>query len=275
MTESRLEPFFLQGEAGRIFCLLRAAKGARQCVLIVPPFGEELNKARRQFTITAQALVKNGYAVLLLDLFGTGDSEGDFKDATWPIWKADTIAALSWIENKGFSLAGIVALRLGCALAAESLRDSGHHAPRTVFWQPVSIGQQFMAQFLRLRVAASMMESGNKESISSLKQRLLEGATLEIAGYALTPNLYRAIERIDLPTSLTASIGNLSVIEVGRTQSGDLSPAGKHLLAASVEYGDAGGGTRIDGAPFWSATEIVVNHALTLCTVHHFTGELS
>jgi len=83
LSDTRFEPFFLDGPAGRIFAILRAASDARHAVLIIPPFGEEMNKSRRQFTEVAQRLVGNGFAVLVVDLYGTGDSEGEFSEASW------------------------------------------------------------------------------------------------------------------------------------------------------------------------------------------------
>jgi pimeloyl-ACP methyl ester carboxylesterase len=44
----------------------------------VHPFAEEMNKSRRMAALQSRALAAQGYAVLQIDLFGCGDSGGDF-----------------------------------------------------------------------------------------------------------------------------------------------------------------------------------------------------
>ena len=41
-----------------------------------------------------------GFGVLQIDLFGCGDSSGDFSDARWDIWKQDIAAAREWLEER-------------------------------------------------------------------------------------------------------------------------------------------------------------------------------
>lgn len=273
MTRSRLEPLFLESSAGRIFLLLRAPTEVKRCVLFVPPFGEEMNKCRPQITKTAQALVAGGCAVLVIDLFGTGDSDGDFAEATWCSWKSDVIAAMAWAEARGLSPNALVATRLGCALAAESLREAGSRVRHTVFWQPVESGRQFMTQFLRLRMAASMMESDRKETVENLKERLDRGETLEVAGYPLAPELWRALEVVELSAVIDSCLGKLAIFEVGRVHDSQLSIIGRRLADTAEEQGIETTCERIPGEPFWSATEIVVNSKLAQRTAEYLIAE--
>ncbi len=273
MTATRLEPFFLDGEAGRIFMILRAPSEAHHCVLFVPPFGEEMNKCRRQFSLTAQSLNKRGYGALLIDLYGTGDSDGDFSQADWDIWISDIGSALQWAQANGLSVNALVATRLGCQLAAEGLRRHGHAVGESVFWQPTANGKQYLTQFLRLRVAASMMETDQKETVKQLRGRLAAGETVEVAGYPLTDRLTNAIDKLDLLGSLTPNLGELLVCEVGRSGGGELSPGGKRLLAGATEAGLSVSGRRILGEPFWSATEIVTNSDLVAATIQFVSPE--
>ena len=249
--------------------MLHAPAAVTHCVVFVPPFAEEMNKCRRQVAETARSLAANGRAVLVPDVFGTGDSDGEFSDATWDIWKHDIASAISWAESEVLAVDGIIATRLGCALAAESLFESGKSVARTVFWQPVAGGRQFMTQFLRLRVAASMMEPDGQETVEALRKRLQSGSTLEVAGYELTPELFRSIEQVQLQSSLHRGLGELRVIEVGRAKNGSLSAIGQRLMAAAEESGIVVTGQRIPGDPIWAATEIVTNALLEKTTVDH------
>lgn len=236
-------------------------------MLFVPPFGEEMNKSRRQFAVTAKALVEKGYAALLFDLFGTGDSDGEFAEATWDHWKADFATAVAWIDNSGLLLDAIVASRLGCVLAAESLCSMERKVARSVFWQPVDSGRQYMTQLLRVRAAASMMESSNRETIDQLRQKFEDGETVEVGGYLLSPSLWRSINSVELSKSLSIALGNIALFEVGRFRGGQLSATGSRLLSAAEERGIEGLGQRITGDLFWTATEVVINHELAQYTV--------
>jgi len=268
LIANRLEPFFLDGSAGRIFLLLCSAANAKRCVLFIPPFAEEMNKCRRQVTETAHDLVAKGFAVLVLDLYGTGDSEGEFAEASWDIWKSDVGSALVWIEEAGLSCYALVATRLGCVLAAESLQETEKAVDRSVFWQPVANGRQFMTQFLRLRVAASMMEGGSKVSVEALRKRLDHGEILSVAGYELSPELRQSIENADLSSCMSKNLGNMVILEISTLGSDELSVAGKQLVTAAAELGTDTSGKRLVGEPFWSITEIVVSHELRKLTVN-------
>jgi exosortase A-associated hydrolase 2 len=266
----QLEPRFLEGSAGRIFVVLRVPEGADRCVLFVPPFGEEMNKSRRQTTVTANALNEAGYASLVVDLFGTGDSHGSFADATWDIWKADVLNAIAWAEDHGLTVDALVATRLGCALAADSLKTVGHDVARTVFWQPIVSGRQMMTQFLRLRVAASMMDDV-KESVDELKQRLAAGAILTVAGYQLSSALWREIEQVELASRMNRCLGCVKVLEIGRAGKAELTTAAQRLIDTARLQSIAISGRRLEGDPFWATTEIVINPELVQATVDHVT----
>ena len=272
MSRSRVEPFFVERDGVRLFALLRSPEGAHRCLLFVPPFGEEMNKCRRQISVTAQRLAERGYATLTFDLRGTGDSSGDLDGSDWDAWKQDVAAAVDAIERNGLELDSIVGLRLGCALAADSLASIGRRVRRSVFWQPVDSGRRFMSQFLRLRTAASMMDEGEKETVEQLRARLARGEPTEVAGYRLPPGLWRSVENVELSPLLSSALGGLAVFEVGRTGASQLSPPARALLNQASENGIEATGKRFSGEPFWSSTEIVVNSDVATETAVFLTG---
>jgi hypothetical protein len=77
------EAFFLPLTRGARACLLRtpgrepANAGA---ILYVHPFAEEMNKSRRMAALQARP-VRSRLTVLQIDLYGCGDSDGNFADA--------------------------------------------------------------------------------------------------------------------------------------------------------------------------------------------------
>ena len=72
---------FLQGARGRVFAVhFCAAEAPRAHILFLPPFGEEMNRSRRHVAEAASAFAAAGWLVAVPDLFGTGDSAGEFVD---------------------------------------------------------------------------------------------------------------------------------------------------------------------------------------------------
>lgn len=257
----------IDGGAGRILVLMRrpARKDSKRCVLFVPPFAEEMNKCRRQIAITGEMLAQRGLHSVTVDLYGTGDSEGEFGDATWEAWCSNIAATAHWIAGQGLSVQALVAVRVGCLLATEFARRSGTPIAKTAFWQPVENGKQFVAQFLRLRIAAGMMEEGRTETVESLRKDLASGQSIEVAGYELSPGLWQSLESLKLSSYLTPALGSLGIFEVG--PSPELSPIGRNLLTAAQAQGITVSGERIEGDPFWLSSEIVVNQQLSAATV--------
>ena len=273
MNREDIRPFFLDSTAGRIFLILRQPHGASDCVLLVPPFGEEMNKCRRQLAETTEGLVGAGYAVVLPDLYGTGDSEGEFVEARWDVWQADIVSTIEWIRRSGLSLYAMIAIRLGCALGASALAMAGAGVRRSVFWQPVESGRQFMTQFLRLRVASSMMEGNSRETVEGLKQKLITAESLEVAGYKLSRALFEEVDALKLTALLGPRLGELIILEVGSSGDGGLSAVGKGIATGAEASGVQVTGARLPGEPYWAATEIVVNSGLAARSVQFLTEQ--
>src|SRR5688500_10479010 len=97
------EPLFLKLGSGERFCLYHGPRPDRKCrgaLIYVHPFGDEMNKSRRMAAIQARSFASTGLCVLQIDLFGCGDSSGEFGDARWNIWKQDLAAAGDWLKKK-------------------------------------------------------------------------------------------------------------------------------------------------------------------------------
>lgn len=190
------EPFFLETAAGARFCLYHPPAGpCRGALLHVHPFAEEMNRARRMAALQARAFAARGIAVLLLDLHGCGDSAGDFGDASWNGWLDDLDAARAWLEQRSGQRAGLWGLRLGGLLALESARRAS--PARLLLWQPVTAGAAYLNGFLRLRLAADMLQGGEAGGSAALLAQLEAGQGLEIAGYTLAPALAMGFAKLD------------------------------------------------------------------------------
>jgi len=266
-----IEPFFLEGNNGRLFILTRPSNKSGGCVVFVPPFAEEMNRCRRQITETAARLQQAGYSVVIPDLYGTGDSEGEFEDASWSGWLDDVACVYRWVSEQELHIDAVVAARLGCILAAESLSTGNVSTAKTVFWQPVDDGEKFLKQFLRLRVVASMSE-GVTENVLGLRERLAAGEALEVGGYRVPPALFSEIARRKLGVFLGDHLGALRILEISRKERAENSSQRSSFESNAKGLIDGHPSTCLVGEPFWTSSEVVVNNELCDQTVSFITS---
>jgi exosortase A-associated hydrolase 2 len=262
-----LEAGYLEGEQGPLFYLLHPPReaGARGAILYVHPFAEELNKSRRMVALQARRFAELGYAVLIPDQFGCGDSAGDFGEARWDLWLKDLVRQAVWLQERyraGITLWG---LRTGCLLICELLRSELPGVERVLWWQPVTDGEQYLVQFLRLRMAATMM-GGNKETTRELRERLKAGEPLEVAGYLLHPQMAAGLAAARLTPP--ARIGTkLHWFDITADPSVALSPAAQRLIERWAAEGVTVDAKAVSGEPFWGTQEISeVPELIELCT---------
>lgn len=119
------EAFFLPSQSGQLFAIYYPPIESlinRLDVLLVPPFAEEMNKSRRMFAILAEQLAASGIGVLSVDLFGTGDSQGEFNDARWDTWLSDIDCAIAFLRQRSAQRIAVLGLRAGALLALDFQR---------------------------------------------------------------------------------------------------------------------------------------------------------
>jgi exosortase A-associated hydrolase 2 len=248
---------FLDSGRGRVFALLRPpAQSSGVGVLVAPPFAEEMNKARKMLSDVGQALQARGVATVVVDPYGTGDSEGEFRDSSWACWIEDLARAASWAAAEGYPIRGLLGIRLGCLLGAQLAQQALPGLQCSVFWQPVVDGERFLTQFLRLRVAASMMEP-TRESVSGLRQTLRDGRCVEVAGYELSPTLAGELEKLRLTDALGSHLGALHWMELVRDPQGSLPAAAETCVGIARSRGLEITVRTVAGEQFWDSSEIV------------------
>jgi exosortase A-associated hydrolase 2 len=273
------QPLFLAGPAGPIFAIFfppAANQAKRGGLVYVPPFAEEMNQSRRMATLQARRLSAQGVGVLLLDLYGTGDSAGNFEDARWDTWIGDVTAALTWLAEQCPRPHGLWGLRLGGLLALEAARRAPDRVERIVLWQPATRGRRLLDQFLRVRVAAAMGKAGPGESTSDLRKALAAGETLEVAGYALSGSLAEAIDAAELANLAPRTGCRVDWFELVPQAGSSLPPAAVKVAAAWQSEGADLDQYTVVGAPFWAlqvwTDEAVLVPELWEATVKSWVG---
>lgn len=271
------EPFFLSASPGKRFCLYHPPAGdsLQQALVYLHPFAEEMNKTRRMAALQAKALAAAGVGILQIDLYGCGDSEGDFGDATWEIWKKDVACARRWLLQKGFASVHFWGLRLGALLALDFVKGRKREGTpvKLILWQPVTNGKSFISRFLRLKFMSHLMsdeanEGGSVQSgsVQSLRKQLESGQSLEIAGYTLSPALVSAIDTLRL-SDMVVDNSEIAWFEVSSEIERGLSPAGAAVVENWQRSGVEPKIVSVSGLPFWATQEISECAELIAATV--------
>lgn len=239
-----MQPFFLEVSGSQRFCVFHPPLGSVRGALVhVHPFAEEMNLARRMSALQARAFAGMGYAVLQIDLFGCGDSDGDFGAATWATWIDDLVLAAKWLQEKVGVQPSYWGVRAGCLLAVEVARVRCDPT-RFLFWQPVVAGDVYWRQFHRIRTATDAMVKPT--------DRVDARQPEEVAGYLVSAGLQSglAASRLELPP-----VGG-PVVCVELTPDGEhLSPAVAAQVAAWREQGYAVCARAMTGPAFWQSPE--------------------
>lgn len=264
--------FFLPALSGQRFCVYHPGAHDGPGIVYAHPFCEEMNKARRMAALQSRQLAAAGYAVLQIDLFGCGDSDGDFVDARWETWKQDLRLALEWLKSRSHGPLGLWGLRLGATLAADVARDASLALEQLVLWQPVVNGELLLTQFLRLRLAAEMLADGAAQSgVRELRESLRGGRTQEIGGYDLHPRLAGDIDALRL-AELVPVVKRVHCLEISASADPKLSPASQRAMDAWRAKGLDVRAAAVEGEPFWSTLEITECKALLAATAASLAG---
>lgn len=266
MHAVEVEPLFIETPRGRLLLTRwRPAGPVAASVLFLPPFAEELNKCRAMMALAARTLAAAGLQVLLVDLSGTGDSAGEFAEARIDTWQDDLAGVIAWADADGAPVTDVIGVRFG-ALLLPGLIPSLPRLRRIVLWQPVASGQLQLSQFLRLRVAASLMGGGDRDSGASLMAELRSGRTLEVAGYELSPALATGLESLDLGTLVVPEGARLHWFEVSPAADSGLSRSAIQQLERWTAGGAQAAGEICPGDTFWNTVEITTCPSLAVRT---------
>jgi len=259
MLQHKATPLFIPNEIGSLFVMYYTplSNSRSECVLHIPAFAEEMNKARHMVAMQAEAWAEQGYAVLVLDLWGTGDSQGDFSEATWSIWLSNIVTAQEWLQEQGYSTINLWGLRSGNLLALDYLQHNNTCVDKLICWQPVLNGELFIMQFLRLRIAATMMnKSKTQEKTSDLKLKLVNGQSVEVAGYLLNPELVMPMSSIQAKFLNINNVKQINIFEMVESSEVSENHVTNQWLKQLSDNNNKVSLDVIKGSHFWATQEI-------------------
>jgi len=211
-----------------------------------------------------------------VDLFGCGDSDGDFRDATWETWVDDLTTAFGWLRERVGGRVGLVGIRLGGLLALDFASRARRNIDRVLLWHPVVNGQQMMTEFLRLGILSDAIGErvGEPVTTQELRQKIGSGGPVEVLGYEIMPHFEQAMAAIhiaQLGLAVAAPIQWLEVVSAAEDP-------GRPLAQTTVQAWQAAGREAtlhlVAGRPFWSSPKIRDSRDMTDIVVRIF-GENS
>jgi len=190
------QPFFTGEGDHRLFAFLHRAHTAPRAVLVFcHAFAEEKLWSHRVYVTFARDMARLGYAVLRFDMRGTGDSSLDFEAATIDTRVADTLRAIDIArERKAGVPVVLMGHRFGAMMAAIAAERASVPLKGLVLWDPIMDGEEYLGGLLRSNLATQMATQGKvTRTREVLTQAMLDGETVIVDGYGLTPELCRGL----------------------------------------------------------------------------------
>jgi exosortase A-associated hydrolase 2 len=232
----------------------------RSTVLVIQPFGDELNKTRRSLACLGRLLALKGWTLAIIDLRGTGDSEGELATVRLSHWLEDVAGGFRYLERHGYDVRRVLAIRFGALLGCHEHILQAIGPEMAVLWEPVTEGNRALRQLLRLKVAADRFR-GINTSVDALLHRIYEQGVLEVAGYELTAGFITDVmgAAVDLAEIATrVPLQGLSVSKLGFN-----STTRKNSSSAMMK-------ACVTGPRFWESVEITVAEEFIQQTVAQF-----
>ncbi len=229
---ARFEPVQLDGfEDGPRFGVwwLPAERDPRGSILCVQPLGDERFCARHVIAAQAWRLAARGWAVLLPDLYGCGDSPGDPSEATLDAWRNDLLRCAMLVRQRSQGPNVLWGVRAGALLGVDIAVALDQLLDAHLFWQAPEHGRS---------VADALATS------SRLPARLLASLG-ELRMQAP-------------PTAERGSLPAVSFIEINDapTSLGDVSLATRGLTESWLDAGYLANARAARVAAFWDAQQL-------------------
>jgi exosortase A-associated hydrolase 2 len=260
----RLQAQFLDGfDGGRRFALWALPAGgstAAGSILCVQPFGDEATLSRRVIVAQALRLAERGWTTLILDLYGTGDSDGETRDATFEHWRADLLRASRVTRQRAAGPHVVWGVRMGALLAAELSVALDQLAQGYVFWQPPAGGKALIDPLLKLAKVGAVARAVEPATAGAAAAPAPAADTVELGGYRLARSLVDELASLAMAPPPAAAGGEpcpALMLGVQRI-AGATVPAPKALSDLAQRWLAAGSLASlrvVPGEPFWSSME--------------------
>ena len=183
-----MQPFFFGPMDRRLFGVYHAPEAAKKdCgVVLCQALAHEYYNSHRETVRLARALARSGLAVLRFDYYGTGESAGEYEEASVAQWLGDIGVACEELRSRGCRRLCLAGLRFGATLAALFCAER-NAADALVLWEPVADGADYLREVIDLHrgVLATLPTQGDY-------------GEREFLGFEYSDALHREIAAVDL-----------------------------------------------------------------------------
>ena len=117
---------FIRDDGIQLSAVLEKPEGSGRCPLVILLHGFSSTRNRTHNVLAAAAMRDAGFATLRFDLYGHGESGGEFRNHTLYKWISNTLAVIDFVRQNGWTelyLSGHSQGGLVAALAAGMERD--------------------------------------------------------------------------------------------------------------------------------------------------------
>lgn len=253
-AHASMTPFMLREgvQQGHRFCIHHAPAGeARAVVLHAHALAHEMHFARPTSARAARALAAAGFAVLQIDMFGCGDSSGEFEDASFEAWQQDLRAGAAWLQAQHPGRPLWLWAERAAVLWALPAFNLATPAPRHLLWHPLGRGDDALRQLLRTELPAAMDRGLSAAELRRQAENAwAQGQAFALGGFQVPAQLAADLRASTVVTALAST-------EPGRIHI-DIGTAPAHEPATR-------GPLRVPGALPWLGQG--VNEALPACTL--------
>jgi len=265
----------IEVDGTRMYGMAHLPDEAKAGIVFCHPFAEERKSGYRAMVLAARALCEAGFAVLRFDYRGTGDSEGEFQDATVSTREADIAAAMAQLaELSGCDRIGLLGLRLGSLFAARVAEQRGD-VSFLVMWEPVTNGKSYFMADLRKKLIKEMMTAGKgsakrEEIVESLKD---PATIIDFDGYLVSGAMYGELEPLDLLKQFGGHKAPTLVVQI--SHNANISKPNERLRDAYAEAGVDLTIVPVVEEPFWNRIDFVACPNLIAATREWLEGSAS
>jgi exosortase A-associated hydrolase 2 len=205
--------------------------------------------------LLGQRLASAGVLFVLPDLYGTGDSDGDFEESTWEQWTSNIRSVTEALADYGIARLDVLALRSGVFLIP-GLDGSDFPSPeKVVMWSPVQRGAKMIDQILRSKVIKDST-STDSASVATVRNEIRRAGDMEVAGYRMTNNLVASIDGLELSRLRLPRNSAVHWIDVSPVTTDRIPPSVEETKSAWQDRVKAVSYSRVIGPQFWMGPEI-------------------
>ena len=262
------QPLFFTHRGARLYGVLhlpdQTVCARRVGFVLCLPLHDEGVRAYRALVEFARELAGRGFAALLFDYRGCGESEGEFEELSLGTCAEDIRAAIELLmEEAEVDACGLVGLRLGATAAALAASDPavGERVSRLILWSPVVDTRGYFRDLLRSRQFTEFCCFGRTRSTMQALTSVLEaGEAVDLQGYRVGRQLYQECVLAPPLEGAWSYQGDALIVDVltktGRDKS--VSRLWQTISSANIRAAYR----TVPGYPFWEIPRVAMPTAL-------------